>query len=322
MLQVGTISANGEKEIGDLIAKAMERVGKEGVITVEVRSIERARSPRPFYLLEEERTFNILIKSFSPQILHLWAHHRYRWCRLLHRNGFTVLNGQIPSTPPRTPLHLALLQHDLPLWKILWKRTGLYTTSLSNGYRAQWNHRLRTPCQIKPFQRMLLFCRMEKPSRMSLRLSRVWNLIEAIFLPTLSLILNWWRLSLRMLTFSSMRRRFPRKRCFIPKFPYLSKLSVLHLILACVWLTPSQRRLISTPFLWVIHFTSLLSCSSMTHNLLDSLVVACCIPYLPRTAAYIFAKDCRLCECYGIASLKIRPKLLEYQDCPSHRLQF
>ncbi len=36
VLQVGTISANGEKEIGDLIAKAMERVGKEGVITVEV----------------------------------------------------------------------------------------------------------------------------------------------------------------------------------------------------------------------------------------------------------------------------------------------
>lgn len=36
-LQVGTISANGEKEIGDLIARAMERVGKEGVITVSVR---------------------------------------------------------------------------------------------------------------------------------------------------------------------------------------------------------------------------------------------------------------------------------------------
>ena len=31
---MGTISANGEKEIGDLIARAMERVGKEGVITV------------------------------------------------------------------------------------------------------------------------------------------------------------------------------------------------------------------------------------------------------------------------------------------------
>ncbi|WP_019646754.1 chaperonin GroEL [Novispirillum itersonii] len=33
--QVGTISANGEKEIGDMIAQAMERVGNEGVITVE-----------------------------------------------------------------------------------------------------------------------------------------------------------------------------------------------------------------------------------------------------------------------------------------------
>jgi chaperonin GroEL (HSP60 family) len=34
---VGTISANGEREIGELIAKAMEKVGKEGVITIAVR---------------------------------------------------------------------------------------------------------------------------------------------------------------------------------------------------------------------------------------------------------------------------------------------
>ena len=33
--QVGTISANGEKEIGDMISKAMQKVGNEGVITVE-----------------------------------------------------------------------------------------------------------------------------------------------------------------------------------------------------------------------------------------------------------------------------------------------
>ena len=33
--QVGTISANGDSEIGDMIAKAMEKVGNEGVITVE-----------------------------------------------------------------------------------------------------------------------------------------------------------------------------------------------------------------------------------------------------------------------------------------------
>jgi len=39
--QVGTISANGEKEIGQMIAKAMQKVGNEGVITVEeAKSLE------------------------------------------------------------------------------------------------------------------------------------------------------------------------------------------------------------------------------------------------------------------------------------------
>ncbi|MFO8071710.1 MAG: chaperonin GroEL [Polyangia bacterium] len=33
--QVGTISANGDSTVGDMIAEAMEKVGKEGVITVE-----------------------------------------------------------------------------------------------------------------------------------------------------------------------------------------------------------------------------------------------------------------------------------------------
>jgi len=33
--QVGSISANGEVEVGDMIAKAMDKVGNEGVITVE-----------------------------------------------------------------------------------------------------------------------------------------------------------------------------------------------------------------------------------------------------------------------------------------------
>ena len=33
--QVGTISANGETEVGDMISKAMQKVGNEGVITVE-----------------------------------------------------------------------------------------------------------------------------------------------------------------------------------------------------------------------------------------------------------------------------------------------
>jgi chaperonin GroEL len=39
--QVGTISANGDTEVGSMIAKAMEKVGNEGVITVEeAKSLE------------------------------------------------------------------------------------------------------------------------------------------------------------------------------------------------------------------------------------------------------------------------------------------
>jgi chaperonin GroEL len=33
--QVGTISSNGDREVGDMLAKAMETVGQEGVITIE-----------------------------------------------------------------------------------------------------------------------------------------------------------------------------------------------------------------------------------------------------------------------------------------------
>ena len=39
--QVGTVSANGDREIGDMLARAMEKVGNEGVITVEeAKSLE------------------------------------------------------------------------------------------------------------------------------------------------------------------------------------------------------------------------------------------------------------------------------------------
>ena len=33
--QVGTISANSDEEIGKLLAEAMDKVGKDGLITVE-----------------------------------------------------------------------------------------------------------------------------------------------------------------------------------------------------------------------------------------------------------------------------------------------
>ena len=42
--QVGTISANGDETIGKIIAEAMEKVGKDGVITVEEAKGSRRRS--------------------------------------------------------------------------------------------------------------------------------------------------------------------------------------------------------------------------------------------------------------------------------------
>lgn len=42
---MGTISANGEREIGEIIARAMEKVGKEGVITVAVRTACTGKGP-------------------------------------------------------------------------------------------------------------------------------------------------------------------------------------------------------------------------------------------------------------------------------------
>ena len=41
--QVGTISANNDETIGHIIAEAMKKVGKDGVITVE--EVEDARDP-------------------------------------------------------------------------------------------------------------------------------------------------------------------------------------------------------------------------------------------------------------------------------------
>jgi len=38
--QVGTISANGDSMIGDILAEAMEKVGKEGVVTVEESQVD------------------------------------------------------------------------------------------------------------------------------------------------------------------------------------------------------------------------------------------------------------------------------------------
>jgi chaperonin GroEL len=53
---VGTISANGEREIGELIAKAMEKVGKEGVITIAV-----SKTPKELTLMH---SMNLVISVY------------------------------------------------------------------------------------------------------------------------------------------------------------------------------------------------------------------------------------------------------------------
>ncbi|CAI0392241.1 unnamed protein product [Linum tenue] len=75
---VGTISANGEREIGELIARAMEKVGKEGVITVadgntldnELEVVEGLKLARGYispYFITDQKTQKCELEN--PMIL-------------------------------------------------------------------------------------------------------------------------------------------------------------------------------------------------------------------------------------------------------------
>jgi len=76
--QVGTISANGDAEIGGLIAKAMDKVGKEGVITVEenkantteLEVVEGMQFDRgylsPYFVTDQER---MVVSLQEPYVL-------------------------------------------------------------------------------------------------------------------------------------------------------------------------------------------------------------------------------------------------------------
>src|ERR1017187_5185729 len=76
--QVGTISANGDEYIGKLIAEAMEKVGKEGVITIEEAKamettldvVEGMQFDRgylsPYFVTDAER---MEVKLYDPSIL-------------------------------------------------------------------------------------------------------------------------------------------------------------------------------------------------------------------------------------------------------------
>jgi chaperonin GroEL len=76
--QVGTVSANGDTQIGDMLADAMEKVGKEGVITVEENRametvldvVEGMQFDRgfisPYFVTDAE---NVVCELENPRIL-------------------------------------------------------------------------------------------------------------------------------------------------------------------------------------------------------------------------------------------------------------
>lgn len=63
MLQVATISANGDKSIGEIISNAMKKVGKDGTITVKVTIIKYFYHNQ-VYCVQHQNCFICILQVF------------------------------------------------------------------------------------------------------------------------------------------------------------------------------------------------------------------------------------------------------------------
>ncbi|WP_417841938.1 chaperonin GroEL [Terasakiella sp.] len=102
--QVGTISANGEKTVGDLIAQAMDKVGNEGVITVEeAKGLDTTLDVVEGMQFDRGYTSPYFVTNSEKMI-----------CEL--DNPYILINeGKLSSLQPMLPLLEASVQSSRPL---------------------------------------------------------------------------------------------------------------------------------------------------------------------------------------------------------------
>ncbi|KAG2266054.1 hypothetical protein Bca52824_073133 [Brassica carinata] len=116
--QVGTISANGEREIGELIAKAMERVGKEGVITIqdgktlinELEVVEGMKLDRGYTSLKLDR-----VEAMAPAEVNVTSLRRSKMPQNVELNHDMLLDAldDIEEKHDQALLYIQNYQHQI-----------------------------------------------------------------------------------------------------------------------------------------------------------------------------------------------------------------